>query len=138
MTRADRRAGIQRRQKLRNVTQGILLLATLVGITVLLVWWLLGPEVLPWVLGAGLLVGVLRPGVPARLALRTYGALPIPRPLAPQLHHIVGVLAERAGLAQVPSIYMVPRPEPNAFAVGYGREPVLGRHRWPAGAAGDP
>ena len=39
---------------------------------------------------------------------------------------MVGVLAERAGLAQVPAIYLVPRPEPNAFAVGYGREPVLG------------
>ncbi len=33
--------------------------------------------------------------------------------------------AERAGLAQVPAIYLVPRPEPDG-AVGYGRELVLG------------
>ena len=53
--------------------------------------------------------------------------MPVLVPRRSELHDIsVGVLAERAGLAQVPAIYLVPRPEPNALAVGYGREPVLG------------
>ena len=41
-----------------------------------------------------------------------------------RLHDMVGVLPSAA--AQVPAIYLVPRPEPDAFAVAYGRELVLG------------
>lgn len=57
---------IGRRQKIRNVTQGILLVAAMVGQAVLLAWLLFGTEALPWVLAAGVLVGFFRPRVPTR------------------------------------------------------------------------
>ena len=40
--------------------------------------------------------------------LSLYGARPLPEAAAPQLHRIVRVLAERAGLLAAPALYYVP------------------------------
>jgi heat shock protein HtpX len=52
-----------------------------------------------------------------KLALKANGARPLAPGEQPQLTQIVTALAQRAGIP-VPPIYIVDRPEPNAFATG--------------------
>jgi heat shock protein HtpX len=51
------------------------------------------------------------------LALRANGARELAPGEQPRLHSIVGLLADRAGIP-MPRVYLVERPEPNAFATG--------------------
>jgi heat shock protein HtpX len=50
----------------------------------------------------------------------------MPPAFAAQLAPIVKILADRAGLAESPRLYMVPREDLNAFAVGQGSRSRLG------------
>jgi heat shock protein HtpX len=52
-----------------------------------------------------------------KLALKANGARPLKAGEEPRLTQIVGTLAQRANIP-VPPIYIVERPEPNAFATG--------------------
>jgi heat shock protein HtpX len=52
-----------------------------------------------------------------RIALAASRAKPLPEHDAPDLHRIVGELAERAGLPK-PRVYLIPSEQPNAFATG--------------------
>lgn len=54
-----------------------------------------------------------------RIALRANGARPIRPGEAPQVERIVRDLSGRAGIP-MPSLYVIDRPEPNAFATGRG------------------
>lgn len=54
-----------------------------------------------------------------RLALRANGARPLRPGEAPQVERIVRDLAGRAGIP-MPSLHIIERPEPNAFATGRG------------------
>jgi heat shock protein HtpX len=54
-----------------------------------------------------------------RLALRANGARPIQPGEAPQVERIVRDLSGRAGIP-MPSLHIIDRPEPNAFATGRG------------------
>jgi heat shock protein HtpX len=54
-----------------------------------------------------------------------YGAQRLPRTAAPELHGLVEVLAERAGLPTPPTLYYVRSRLPNAFAVGRGGDAAL-------------
>jgi heat shock protein HtpX len=54
-----------------------------------------------------------------RLALRANGARPLQPGEAPQVERIVRDLSSRAGIP-VPSLHIIDRPEPNAFATGRG------------------
>jgi heat shock protein HtpX len=114
-----------RRQRLRNVVQGVLLVATLVAVAGLLTWVLFGPRAILWVLGAMLLVAALRPRVPTRTLLAMYGAHELAPAMAPELFRIVVVLAERAGLAAPPTLYYLPSRVPNAFAAGPRQDPAI-------------
>src|SRR5215203_4597892 len=51
------------------------------------------------------------------IALRANGARELAPGEQPRLHSIVGLLADRAGIP-MPRVYLVERPEPNAFATG--------------------
>ena len=53
-----------------------------------------------------------------RLTLHLYRAHPIASYQAPQLWQNLAILAERAGLPDVPKLYYLPSPVVNAFAVG--------------------
>jgi heat shock protein HtpX len=116
---------VRQRQRLRNAVQGILLLAGLVTVAAGLAWLLFGLAGLVWMVLLGAVVGLLRPRIPARTILSFYGARPLPEVAAPQLHRIVRVLAERAGLPAAPALYYVPSPLTNAFAVGSGADAGL-------------
>ena len=52
-----------------------------------------------------------------KLVLRMYGAEPLTRAQAPQLYEMTERLAQRAGLP-MPKLYVIPDPQPNAFATG--------------------
>lgn len=117
---------VRRRQKARNLAQGILLLAMMAGLAGLLAWLVFGPEALLWVLATVLVAGLLRPRIPARWLLSMYGAQPLPRRSAPVLHDIVDELAARAQLRATPVLHYAPTPIPNAFAVGRGADSALG------------
>lgn len=52
-----------------------------------------------------------------RVVLAAYGARPIARAEAPQLHDAVAALAQRAGIP-TPRLYLIDSAQPNAFATG--------------------
>jgi len=56
-----------------------------------------------------------------QLVLRMYGAREVDAASAPQLHSIVGTLAQRAGLP-MPRVYIIDSEQPNAFATGRNPE----------------
>jgi heat shock protein HtpX len=58
-----------------------------------------------------------------KLALKMSGARPVTPEEAPQLHHMVTTLAQRAGIPK-PAVYLIDSPMPNAFATG--RSPAKG------------
>jgi heat shock protein HtpX len=119
----DQRA--QRRYRLRNEVQTVLLFGGMAAVLGGLAWLLLGVVGLICVLAAVALALASRPRVPAGLVLSMYGARPLPPAAAPELHRFVRVLAERAGLPTVPVLYYVPSPLANAFAVGGRDEAAL-------------
>lgn len=55
------------------------------------------------------------------IALRFSGAQEVSPEAAPELHHMVGQLAQRAGIPK-PRVYMIDSPAPNAFATGRSPE----------------
>lgn len=111
-------ARMRRRHKLRNAAQGTLLFGGMLGILALLAWVVFGPVGILWVLLVGAFTLALRPRVPPSWQLSMYGAKPLPAAVAPQLHHIVDVLTDRAALVSAPEIHVVRSPMLNAFAVG--------------------
>jgi heat shock protein HtpX len=56
-----------------------------------------------------------------KIALVTMGAKPLSEAEAPEIHHIVARLAERAGIPK-PRVYVAPTSVPNAFATGRNPE----------------
>lgn len=116
---------VRRRQKARNLAQGLLLLAAMASLVGLLAWLLFGREAVLWVLATGLILGLFRPRIPTRWLLAMHGARPLPRPLAPGMHRIVDELAHRAGLDRTPDVYYVSTQLPNALAVGRGADAAI-------------
>jgi heat shock protein HtpX len=56
-----------------------------------------------------------------QIALRMSGAQPVSAAEAPELHQMVEALAGRAGIPK-PGVYLIPSPQPNAFATGRSPE----------------
>jgi len=101
-----------------NRLQTLLLLGLMTGYAGLVGWLLWGADGLWLVLFWGAVLLGLSPQLSARWVLRMYGARPIPRDQAPQYHQALQVLAGRANLPAAPSLWWVPSPMVNAFAVG--------------------
>ena len=115
----------RRRRKVRNAAQAALLLGGMVAILAVLAWLLFGMAGLLWALLIGTVVLALRPNVAPQWVLSMYGAHPLPHAVAPELHHYVRALADRAGLAATPGLYYIASPMANAFAVGTRDDAVL-------------
>jgi len=115
----------RRQQRARNVLQAALLLGCLTAVAAAAAWLLLGLVGLVF-LPLFLLLGVaLGPRVPPGMVLAIYRAERVPYVVAPQLHRIVGILGERAGLHSAPTPYYVPSVVPNCFCVGRGDETAI-------------
>jgi len=105
-------------QRLRNLLQSTLLL----GAMALLCGWLarlVGGDGFMW-LALGLLAAgyLFNPQLSPWLLLRLYGARPIDPRAAPQLYAVLRLLAERAGLPHLPTLFYLPSNVMNAFATG--------------------
>jgi heat shock protein HtpX len=111
-------AQVRRRQRRRNRLHGVLLLAGMVGTLSLCAWLLFGGRGVVWVLALGVGALALRPRMRPAWVLRMYRARPLPAAAAPDLHRVLDVLADRAGLPRPPALYYVPSRMLNAFAVG--------------------
>lgn len=118
-------ARIRRRQKVRNALQGLAMLTGMVLIFAMIAWMFFGSSGLLVIVGVGLVLALVRPKVPTSWVLQMYGAQPLPARAAPDLHRAVAILADRAGLAQMPRLYYVPSRLTNAFTTGYGNDAAL-------------
>jgi len=101
-----------------NRLQTLLLLALMTGYAGLVSWLLWGTDGLWFVLVWGAVLIFFSPQLSARWVLKMYKARPIPTDQAPQYHQALQVLAGRANLPAPPSLWWVPSPMVNAFAVG--------------------
>jgi heat shock protein HtpX len=108
----------RRRQRARNAVQGLLLVSGMIATVVVLAWLVLGRTGLFWVLPFGVFLLLLRPRISQAWLLSMYRARPLPQYAAPELHRLLRVLSQRAGLRRAPALYYVPSPITNAFAVG--------------------
>lgn len=111
----------RRRNKRRNLTQTVLLVAALGGLMALLGNMLFGPAAVLWFSVAGAFGLLLGPSVPTALVLAVSRARPIPPGLLPEMHAVVAELARRAGLEVAPRLFYLPSPTANAFTTG-GRD----------------
>jgi heat shock protein HtpX len=98
-----------------------LLLTTLTLLFVLLGGWLGGSGGMVIALLLALAMNVGSYWYSDRLVLRLTGAQPLSRAEAPDLYALTERLATRAGVP-VPRLYVVPDPQPNAFATGRNPE----------------
>jgi heat shock protein HtpX len=101
-----------------NRLQTLLLLGFMTGYAGLASWLLWGADGLWFLLVWGAFLLLFSPQFSARWVLRMYGARPLLSAQAPEYHQALGVLAERAGLPSPPTLWWVPSPMVNAFAVG--------------------
>jgi heat shock protein HtpX len=114
----------RRRHKARNIVHSILLLGGIIVLLGLCGWVLFGPDGLIGMgIGAALALA-FSPRISPQLVLRMYHAREIGRRDLPDVVRVLEVLAERAGLEQVPRLYYVPSTMLNAFAVG-GRDDAV-------------
>jgi heat shock protein HtpX len=101
-----------------NRLQTLLLLGLMTGYAGFVGWMLWGPDGLWFLAVWGAFLLLFSPQLSARWVLRMYGARPVPTTQAPEYHQALSALAGRAGLPQPPSLWWVPSPMVNAFAVG--------------------
>ena len=116
----------QRRHKLRNRLQSVLLLGGMALLVAVCGWILFGPIGLIGVaiaVGAALLFGSR---FSARMVLRMYKAERLSSSQLPEVFRIIEHLAARAGLERAPALYYVPSAMMNAFAVGRREDAVIG------------
>lgn len=97
----------------------IALVAALLGFAALVGHLVLGSVGVVAALGGAALLAVVGARIPAALAMRLHGAVPLASWQAPELHRMVEGLARRAGVV-VPRLYLIPSLEANALAAGRG------------------
>jgi heat shock protein HtpX len=117
---------VRRRQQRRNRVQGILLLGGMIATLAVCAWLLFGKTGVLWMLILGAVMLAVRPRMRPDWVLRMYRATALPSHVAPDLHHLVATLAQRAGLPQSPALYYVPTSMLNAFAVGRRNDAAIG------------
>ena len=94
-----------------------ILLATLTGLLVVIGYAIGGPQTALFFLIGAAIFNFFSYWFSDKIALRMSGAKPISEQEAPRLYQMVRELTTRAGLP-MPSLYMIPQDQPNAFATG--------------------
>ncbi|ADZ72162.1 zinc metalloprotease HtpX [Polymorphum gilvum] len=116
---------LRQRRKLQNSLQTALLAGGSVGLLALCAYIIAGPEGVFWAALGGSFSLYVATHVSPQMVLGLYRARPLPASVFPEGHHILLVLARRAGLPSVPVLYYVPSKMMNAFAVGRPEEAVI-------------
>lgn len=115
----------EQRQKLRNAVHETLLLGAMFGALTVVASIVYGKDGVKWLAVLGLVGVMFRPRVPPAWILSMFGAVPLPRWAAPQLHEVVATLARRAHLPRPPALFYIPTSVANAFAVGSRDDAVI-------------
>jgi heat shock protein HtpX len=118
-------AAQQRRHKLRNLLQSVILLAGMIGLLALCGWVLFGPDGLVGMALGGALALAFSPKISPGLVLRLYRAQELTAAEAPEVFAVLDRLTARAGLGHRPKLYYVPSRMLNAFAVGSRDDAVI-------------
>jgi Zn-dependent protease with chaperone function len=106
------------KHKLVNFIQSAALVLLLAGLMSYLALAIAG-EFLAWLAFiAVVILFISNPSLTPQFILRMYDARPVGPNDAPQLHQLIQVLAERAGLNRMPKLYYIPSRVINAFAMG--------------------
>ncbi len=100
-----------------NVLKTTVLLATLTALLLLIGHWVGGQQGMILAFGVALLMNFFSYWFSDKIVLAMYGARPVSPSEAPKLYQIVQRLADNAGIP-MPKVYLVPSPQPNAFATG--------------------
>lgn len=109
---------IVKQHKLHNQVHTIVLFLGMLGLVALLGYLLAGKwGAVASVILAGFLM-LLAPRISPKVVLKMYKAQQIDRHNAPNLHKVMQLLAQKAGLSVVPRLYYIPSTMMNAFAVG--------------------
>lgn len=116
----------QRRHKLRNRAQSVLLLGGMALLVAACGWILFGPIGLIGVVVVVAFALVFGSRLSAQMVLRMYKAQPLSPAQLPEVFAIIEHLTKRAGLERMPALYYVPSAMMNAFAVGKREEAVIG------------
>ena len=110
---------LQRDQRLRNLTQSMLLVGGMGSLMALCAWLIWSWIGVFWVLTAlSFMLFLGQRVLPPEFVMRLYRAQPLDPRHGKQLYSIVKELSSRADLKKVPRIYIVPSLTLNAFATG--------------------
>ncbi len=109
----------------RHFWTTLALLASLFLLLTAVAWFLAGAFGVVLTSLLALVTLFFAPRVPLAVTMRAAGALPLTPDQAPVLFATVRELAAKAGLARVPHLFLIPRPERNAFAAGRDPEFAL-------------
>ncbi len=113
------------RQKRYNFWRTLLLFSGMLGLMLLLGYFLFGVEALLWVGIVGLMGMFVSSNLPTRYIMRLYRARPLSPAEVPMLHDVVRQLAARAELERVPQLFYIPSTAINAFATGRKHDPAI-------------
>lgn len=109
---------IHRRAKWRNRINTWLIMGGLTLLLAVSAWAFFGVTGVMWALGLGAVFFLFTPRISPAMVLRLYKARPIESQEAPELFHVMDVLAKRAELPETPKLYYIASSNMNAFAVG--------------------
>lgn len=104
-----------------NQAKTLILIVALTGLLIWIGGYFGGESGMVLALVIGLLMNGFSYFFSDKLVLAAYGAQPVTQAEAPELHAIVAMLAQRAGLP-MPRIAIIPDDTPNAFATGRNPE----------------
>ncbi len=116
----------QRRHKLRNMAQSVLLLGGMALLVAACGWILFGPIGLIGVAAVVIFALTFGSKLSGQMVLRMYKAERLSPAQLPEVFQIIDHLTKRAGLEKPPALYYVPSAMMNAFAVGRRDEAVIG------------
>ena len=114
-----------RRRSFFHILHSLLLLAGMVCLLSLLAWIFAGPSGMWWVFIIGLVSFALSPKLSPQIIMRWHGGRPLSPSKAPHLYKLIQELARRAGLSHLPSLYIVPNQDLNAFTTGSREEAAI-------------
>lgn len=113
------------RQHRRNHGRSLLILAGIGAWMALVGWLVAGGTGILWSAIGAVLVLLVQPIRSTTLLKAMYGAIPLGPTQAPALHSLMTELARRSGLARVPPMLYIPRPELIALSTGWGRDGTI-------------
>lgn len=116
---------VRRRHRLSNGVQSLMLVVGMATLLGTLGWIVAGGTGMLWAISGGVVLVLLSPRLSPRLLVRRYRARLLEPNEAPELFQLVRSLATGANLSKTPTIYYIPSPLVNAFAVGGRTDAVV-------------